>query len=64
MLLVTAGLGIRCGIGFMVGLQNPYILLALSGTGLPLASMLLYPPLQRRKLIAKYRKSEEHLIKP
>ncbi|WP_161942193.1 hypothetical protein [Nodularia spumigena] len=46
MLLVTAGLGISCGIGCIVGLRNPYILLAVSGTGLPLASMLLYPPLQ------------------
>jgi hypothetical protein len=26
--------------------------------------MLLYPPLKRRKLIAKYRQSEESLIKP
>ncbi|MDB9497851.1 serine/threonine protein kinase, partial [Nodularia spumigena CS-336/02] len=64
LLLFTAGLGISGGIGCIVGLLNPYILLALSGTGLPLATMLLYPPLQRRRLIAKYRKSEERLIKP
>ncbi|MCC2695995.1 serine/threonine protein kinase, partial [Nodularia sp. LEGE 04288] len=64
LLLLTAGLGISFGIGCIIGLLNPYILLALSGTGLPLATMLLYPPLQRRKLIAKYRKSEERLIKP
>ncbi|WP_414526736.1 serine/threonine protein kinase [Nodularia chucula] len=64
LLLLTAGLGISCGIACIVGLLNPYILLALSGSGLPLATMLLYLPLKRRKLIAKYRKSEERLIKP
>ncbi|WP_414550592.1 serine/threonine protein kinase [Anabaena sp. CCY 0017] len=64
LLLLTAGLGISFGIGCIVGLFNPYILLVLAGMGLPLATMLLYPPLQRRRLIAQYRKSEERLIKP
>jgi hypothetical protein len=39
-------------------------LLALNGTSLPALFMLVYPPLKRRKLIAKYRQSEESLIKP
>ncbi|MBE9201919.1 protein kinase [Nodularia sp. LEGE 06071] len=64
LLLLTAGLGITIGIGWIVGLFNPYILLALSGTGLPLATMLLSQRSERRKLIAQYRKSEERLIKP
>ncbi|EDZ97208.1 serine/threonine protein kinase [Limnospira maxima CS-328] len=62
--LFTVGLGISSGIGFVVGMLNPYILFALSATGLPLASILLYQPIQHRWLIAKYRKSEKHLIKP
>jgi serine/threonine protein kinase len=62
--IFTAGLGISSGIGFAVGFLHPYILLALSATGLPVATMLLYPPIKRRRLIAQYRQSEEHLIKP
>ncbi|MEH2407979.1 serine/threonine protein kinase [Nostoc sp.] len=64
LLLLTAGLGTSIGIGCLVGLLNLYILLALAGTGLPLATMLLYPRRQQRKLITKYRQSEERLIKP
>ena len=62
--LLTAGLGNSLGILYIAGLTNPYILFALTGTSLPALSMLLYPPLKRRKLIAKYRQSEESLIKP
>ncbi|QOV23666.1 protein kinase domain-containing protein [Anabaenopsis elenkinii] len=62
--LFTAGLGISSGIALALGTLHPYILLALLATGLPFATMLLYPPIQRRKLIAQYRRSEEHLIKP
>ena len=63
--LFTAGFGASLGVGWVVGFFNPYILLALAGTGIPLATMLFYPPLKRRRLIAaNYRKSEQHLIKP
>jgi serine/threonine protein kinase len=62
--LFTAGFGTSLGVGWIVGFFNPYILLALAGTGIPLATMLFYPPLKRRRLIANYRKSEQHLIKP
>ncbi|MDH6094644.1 serine/threonine protein kinase [Umezakia ovalisporum] len=62
--LFTAGLGISSGIAVAVGTLHPYILLALLATGLPFATILFYAPIQRRKLIAQYRRSEEHLIKP
>jgi heme exporter protein D len=64
LLTLTAGLGTSFGIGCIVGLLNPYVLLAIALTGLPLATMLLYPLLKRRKLVAKYRQSESRLIKP
>ena len=64
LLTLTVGLGTSLGIGCIVGLLNPYILLALAGTGIPLVTWLSYPPLKRYRLIAKYRKSEQRLIKP
>ena len=62
-ILLILGLGISVGAGIIIGF-NSFILLALTGTSLPALSMLLYLPLKRRKLIAKYRQSEESLIKP
>jgi serine/threonine protein kinase len=61
--LLVLGSGISVGTGIIIGF-NTFILLALTGTSLPALSMLLYPPLKRRKLIAKYRQSEKSLIKP
>lgn len=52
------------GIGFTIGFLNPSIILALAGTGLPLATMISYPLLRRRRIIAKYQQSQQHLIKP
>ncbi|MTJ23369.1 serine/threonine protein kinase [Dolichospermum sp. UHCC 0352] len=63
LILLILGLGISVGTGIIIDF-NTFILLALTGTSLPALSMLLYPPLKRRKLIAKYRQSEESLIKP
>ena len=63
LILLILGLGISVGTGIIIGF-NTFILLALNGTSLPALFMLLYPPLKRRKLIAKYRQSEESLIKP
>ncbi|GAX40068.1 serine/threonine protein kinase [Tolypothrix sp. NIES-4075] len=61
----TAGLGVSVGMGFIIGFHNFYILLALAVTGLSLfITMLLYPLLKHRRLIAKYRKSEQNLIQP
>ena len=69
LLLFTAGLGVSVGMGFILGFHNTFILLALAATGLPLFTMLfftmlLYPLFKHRRLIAKYRKSEQHLIQP
>jgi hypothetical protein len=64
LMLLVLGFGISVGTGIIIGFLNLFILLALTGTSLPALSMLLYPPLKRRKLIAKYRHSEESLIKP
>ena len=63
LILSSIGLGISVGTGIIIGF-NTFILLALTGTSLPALSMLVYPPLKRRKLIAKYRQSEKSLIKP
>ena len=62
--LLTVGLGISVGIGFVVGFLNPLIILPLAGTALPLATMIFYPILRQRKLIAQYQQSQQHLIKP
>ena len=63
LILLILGLGISVGTGIIIGF-NTFILLALTGTSLPALFILVYPPLKRRKLIAKYRQSEESLIKP
>ncbi|WP_414542753.1 serine/threonine protein kinase [Nostoc sp. CCY0012] len=64
LILLILGFGASVGTGIIAGFLNPFILLALTGTSLTTLSMLLYSPLKQRKLIAKYRQSEESLIKP
>lgn len=64
LILLTLGFGASAGTGIIMGFLNQFILLALTGTSLPALSMLLYSPLKRRRLITKYRQSEESLIKP
>jgi serine/threonine protein kinase len=64
LLILTIGLGTSLGIWFKLGASNILALAAVLGTGLPLAGMLFYPHLERGQLIARYRKSEQHLIKP
>ncbi|MBW4479733.1 MAG: protein kinase [Tolypothrix brevis GSE-NOS-MK-07-07A] len=61
---LTAGLGVSVGMGFILGFHNPFILLALTGTALPFFTILLYSLFKHRRFIAKYRKSEQHLIQP
>jgi serine/threonine protein kinase len=63
-IFLTVGLGVSFAGGTITSFLNPSILLALTGTSLPLCAMLLYPPLKHRQLIANYRKSEAKLIKP
>lgn len=62
--LLSAALGISLGIGLKWGFGNQLVMSALIGTSLPLTMMIFYPPLERARRIAKYRKFEEHLIKP
>lgn len=63
--LLTTLLGISLGIGFQLGFLNPLAIAAILATGLPFATIILYPYYwQRSRLIAKYRQSEQRLIKP
>jgi serine/threonine protein kinase len=62
--LLTAGLGISVGLGFINGFLNQLTILALGITGTPLLYKLLYSPIKHQKLISKYRRSEQNLIKP
>jgi hypothetical protein len=64
LLPLVGGFGASVGTGIIAGFLNPLILLALTGTSLPTLAMLLYSPISHRQLIAKYRQSEEFLIKP
>jgi hypothetical protein len=59
LILLTLGFGATVGTGIIASFFNPLILLALTGSSLPALSMLLYSPLKRRRLITKYRQSEE-----
>jgi serine/threonine protein kinase len=63
--ILSGALGISLGIGFKLGFFNNLLVMsAVLGTSVPLAAMLLYPPLERARRIANYRKLEGHLIKP
>lgn len=62
--ILTAALGMSLGIGFRLGFLNSFVKLAVAGTGLPLALMLVYPLLNQAIVIAKYHQSERYLIKP
>ncbi len=63
--LLSAALGISLGIGLKLGFFNNLLVMsAILATSFPLATMILYPPLERARRIANYRKLEGHLIKP
>jgi serine/threonine protein kinase len=62
--LLSAALGISLGIGLKLGFINTLAIPAILGTSFPLAAMIFYPPLERARRIANYRKLEGHLIKP
>ena len=64
LLILTIGLGSSLGVGFNLGTFSFPAIAVVLGTGLPLVGMFLYSSVQRRQLIAKYRQSEQHLIKP
>ncbi|MBD2184186.1 protein kinase [Planktothrix sp. FACHB-1355] len=62
--ILTAGLGMSFGTEFIDGLFNPFVLLALAGTGLPLVGAIARLNLHNKTVIDNYRKSERYLIKP
>lgn len=62
--LLSTALGIGLGLGLKLGFVNQLVMTALLGTSLPLVTLLIYPPVERARRIAKYRKFEGHLIKP
>lgn len=62
--LLSAALGISLGIGLKLGFLHPVVMSGVLGTSFPLLTMILYPPFQRARRIANYRKLEGHLIKP
>ena len=64
LLVLALGLGGSLGVWLTLGTLNLPTLAAVLGTSLPLAAMMLYRPWRRSLLIAKYRQSEQHLIKP
>ncbi|NCR18962.1 MAG: protein kinase [Microcystis aeruginosa LL13-03] len=56
---LTIGLGIAIGAGSVVGWFKPYVLLALALTSFLLIFMILYPPINRARLVNQYRHWEK-----
>jgi hypothetical protein len=62
--VLTAATGILTGIGAVIGF-NSYLLAGLTAAALPLAGMLIYPPLKLVRLKAQHRRQEsQNLIEP
>ncbi len=61
---LTVLTGASIGFSALFGLSNPWVVAALVGSSVPLVSLLLYPPINRRRLIRKYREGEQDLIEP
>lgn len=64
LLILTLGFASSIGISFAVGNLSSTLLLALVGTGLPLAFLSIGTAIRQNRLRAKYHKSKELLIKP
>lgn len=64
LVLLTATFGGCLGIGLRVGFFHQWLMFAFVFTGSALTSVLVYPSINRRRRLAKYRQSEQHLIKP
>ena len=62
--LLCLGLGISLGLGTKLGWSNLWVLGAIASTTTPLLGIFLYPPLERRYRLDRYRQSEHHLISP
>lgn len=63
LLIFTVGFGSSIGISLSTGSLSSTLLMALVGTGLPLTLLSFVPVIQQKRLMAKYRKSQELLIK-
>jgi serine/threonine protein kinase len=63
LVILTITCGISGGLFIQVGLKNVWFTVAFLFTSISLAVMLLNPIIQNKKLISKYRNSEEGLIK-
>ncbi len=62
--LLTAALGVSFASGLVLGFLNLLIIFTILVTGLPLALIINYKKKERSRLVAKYQKSEQNLIKP
>jgi hypothetical protein len=62
--LLCLGLGISFGLGTKLGWGNLWVVGAIVATTAPLVGIFLYPPLERKFRIDRYRQSERHLISP
>lgn len=62
--LLCLGLGISLGLGTKLGWSNLWVLGTIAATTTPLVGIFLYPPLERRYRLDRYRQSERHLISP
>ncbi|MGK7886036.1 MAG: hypothetical protein AB4057_15615 [Crocosphaera sp.] len=61
---LTVLTGASIGFSALFGLSNPWVVASLVGSSVPLVGLLLYPPINRRRLIRKYREGEQDLIEP
>ncbi|MCT7971657.1 serine/threonine protein kinase [Laspinema olomoucense] len=62
--LLTAASGISCGIALQLGFWTPLLIAAAALTGVPVIGVMVWLPIRRSRLKAKYRRSEQHLIAP
>ena len=56
--LLTGSTGVCLGLSIQLGLSNFWVIAALGASSISLITLLLYPPLNRRRLIRKYRQRE------
>jgi hypothetical protein len=61
---LTILMGISLGFGIQMGFSNIWAIAGIVTSSLPLASILIYPSVNRRRLIRQYRDRERHLIEP
>jgi hypothetical protein len=62
--LLTVMLGVDLGAWLRASEFHIFFIISTIAIALPLTVLLIYPPLQRARQIAKYRQSEQHLNDP